>query len=229
MTTTKKAIIFDAGTLISFSMNGMLDIVEKLKEIFDGEFLITEDVRHEIIEKPIKIKRFELEALKLKHLIDKNILNFPGVFGIKDDEITQKTNEIIDMANTTFKTDKGPVKLIDRGETSCIALSDILDKKGIKNVIAVDERTTRMLIEAPLSTKKYLERRLHTKVSVEKKALDFFKKFKVIRSTELIYVAHKKNLIKMKDPQALDAMLYAVKYKGAAISKEEIEDIKKLA
>lgn len=225
----QKAIIFDAGTLISFSMNGLLDIVRDLKKAFDGEFIITQDVQHEIIGKPIKIKRFELEALKLQQLIDENVLNFPEVFGVKENEVTVKTNEVLELANSTFRTNKKPVKLIDRGETSCIALSDILDKRGVKNIIAVDERTTRMLIEAPLSTKSYLSRRLHTRIEMDKKSINFFKKFKVIRSTELAYVAYKKGLIKMKGSSVLDAILYALKFKGAAISNEEIESIEKLA
>ena len=62
------AIIFDASTLISFSMNGLLDEVVKLKKIFKGKFLIPEDVKYEIIDRPLNVKRFELEALRLKKL-----------------------------------------------------------------------------------------------------------------------------------------------------------------
>ena len=52
----KKAIIFDSGTLISFSMNGLLPELRELKKIFNGKFLITKDVKREVIDKPIKIK-----------------------------------------------------------------------------------------------------------------------------------------------------------------------------
>ncbi len=224
----EKAIIFDSGTLISFSMNGILNIIRDLKEIFKGKFMITEDVKKELVDKPIKIKRFELEALKLKQLIDESVLSFPSSLGIKENEVTVKTNEVLEMANKVFSTSKKPVKLIDRGEASCIALAEILKSKGVKTTLAIDERTTRMLIENPMKTKSYLERKLHAKIKVDRKAIGFFKKFKVIRSPELIYVAHKKSLIKMKSPQALDALLYAVKYKGASISREEIEQMKKL-
>ena len=65
-----KVIIFDSGALISFSMNGMTDVVEKLKGIFSGKFIITSEVKKEVIDTPIKIRRFELEALKIKHLLD---------------------------------------------------------------------------------------------------------------------------------------------------------------
>lgn len=225
---TKKAIVFDSGPLISFSMNGLLELFRKLKEKFDGKFLITKEVKSEIIDRPIKIKRFEFEALKLKELIDEGVLSFPGAFGIKDNNVSEKTNEFLNKANKVFHSSQGHVKLIDKGEASCIALSSILNEKGIKNVLAIDERTTRMLIEDLKSTQKYLRKKLHIDVSMEKENARVFKDFKVIRSPELIYVAYKKDLIKMKDSMTLDAMLYAVKYKGAAISREEIEEIKKL-
>ena len=40
-----------------------------------------------------------------------------------------------------------------------------------------------------------------------------------------MYVAYKKGLIKIQDPQLLDALLYAMKFKGAAISGDEIKEI----
>jgi len=59
-TQIQKAIIFDAGTLISFSMNGATDIIRDLKGIFKGKFLITKEVMNEIIDKPIRIKKDQL-------------------------------------------------------------------------------------------------------------------------------------------------------------------------
>ena len=64
-----KAIIFDASTLISFAMNGLLREIVGLKKIFKGKFIITKEVKSEVIDRPIKIKRFELEALKIQQLI----------------------------------------------------------------------------------------------------------------------------------------------------------------
>ena len=61
-----KAIVFDSGTLINFAMNGMFQEFRELKKIFNGKFLITKEVKSEIIDRPITIKRFELEALRLK-------------------------------------------------------------------------------------------------------------------------------------------------------------------
>jgi hypothetical protein len=41
-------------------------------------------------------------------------------------------------------------------------------------------------------------------------------------------MAYKKRLIEIRDKHALEALLYATKFKGCAISWEEIEQLKKL-
>jgi len=226
---TSKAIIFDSGVLISFSMNGITDMIKNLKSVFEGKFLITFEIKKEVIDTPLKIRRFKLEALKIKKLLDEGVIEMPSSLGIKDSEITQRTNKIMDITNSLFKGGKRDIHLIDPGEASCLALGEILNKKGIKNVIAVDERTMRSLVESPENLRKFLEKKLHVKISIRKENLDFLKKFRIIRSPELIYVAYKKGLIKFKDSSALDALLHAVKYKGASISEGEIEEIKKIA
>ena len=226
----KKAIIFDSGTLISFSIAGMLGKIKELKDVFDGEFLITEDVKKEVIYKPLTIKRFELEALRVKRLLDKDVLVMPEKIGINKSEIDKKTEEIMSIANNTFYEKNKPIKLIDYGEASCLALSRILNEKNIENIIAVDERTLRMLSEKPENLERLLHDKLHTKVNSKKENFKFFKEFKFIRSSELVYVAFKKGFFDLKDHDTvLDALLYAVKFNGCSISSEEINEIKKLA
>ena len=66
-----KYLIFDSGPLINFALNGLLPLLKKLKKEFKGEFLITKEVKNEIIDYPQNIKRFELEALQLKQLLKK--------------------------------------------------------------------------------------------------------------------------------------------------------------
>ncbi len=224
-----KAIIFDSGTLISFSMNGLTDEIKKLKSIFKGKFLITNDVKREIIDKPLTIKRFELEGLRLKQLLSEGVLEMPSSLEVKDNDITKKSNEILGMVNSIFVGKDGKnIHIIDTGETSCLALSHILTGKKIENVIAIDERTTRMLVENPEGLQNYLERKMHIRINSKKENLEYCKQFKIIRSTELIYVAYKKGLINLKGENVLDALLYAMKFKGAAISNDEISEIKKL-
>ena len=73
-----------------------------------------------------------------------------------------------------------------------------------------------------------MESRLHMKIDAKGKYMNIFKGFIFLRSTELMYVAYKKGIIKIKDKNVLDALLYSLKFKGAAISGEEIEEIKKI-
>ena len=223
-----KIIIFDASTLISFTMNGLLPELRELKKNFKGHFIVPKEVIHEIVEKPLKIKRFELEAIRADQLLKDKILETPSVLGIKDSEISKKTKQIFDLANTTFIGKKSPIHLIDSGECGALALSEILNKKKIPNLIAVDERTTRSLIEDPEDMRKFLEKKLHTKIIPKKENYKFFKQFKIIRSAELIYIANKKGFVKLKHKDVLDALLYALKFKGCSISHDEIREIKKL-
>jgi len=229
-----KAIIFDSSTLISLAMSALLPELKELKKIFKGKFIITNGVKKEIIDKPITIKRFELEALKLKQLLDQKVLEMPSSLGINDEEILKKANEILSTANNIFvgqvqgEKSQKTIRIIDLGEASCLALSRILAEKGVKNVIAIDERTTRMLGERPENLQKLLERKLRSKISLKKENFEFFKGFRFIRSAELVYVAYKKGLVRLKNHVVLDALLYGVKFKGCAISGDEIREIKRI-
>ena len=227
---TDKAIIFDSGVLISFSMNGIIELIKKLKEIFSGKFLITSEIKKEVINVPLKIKKFELEALKIRRLLDDGVLEMPSSLGINDSEITKSANEIMTLANTCFSGSGREIHLLDVGEASCLALSRILTEKGIKNVLAIDERTTRMLAEKHENLREFLEKKLHVKISINHESIKFFRDFKIIRSPELAYVAYKKGLVDLKDGKVvLDALLYAMKFKGASISEDEIEEMKKMS
>lgn len=223
------AIIFDASTLISLSMNGLLDVLEKLSKEFKGRFLITNSVKWEVIDRPIKIKKFELEALRIKKLLDEKVLELPSSLGIKREEIEKRTSKILEVANSIFVSKKRDIQLIHDGEASCLVLSRMLLDKKIPHVIAIDERTTRMLGEKPKNLKKLLERKMKTKVKIDKNDFKYFRGFRFIRSSELMYVAWKKGLIDLKDHgSVLDALLFAVKFKGCAISEDEIKEIKRI-
>ncbi len=224
----KKAVIFDSGALISFSMNGITDLIRKLKSVFNGKFLITSEVKNESIDVPLKIKRFELEALKIRQLLDEGVLELPLSLGISDAEISQKTSEILEITNSSFVGKEREIKIMDKGESSCFALGKILNERNINNIIVIDERTARILVENPDGLKNFLEKKLHTKVFMKKEKLNSFKNFRIIRSAEVVYVAYKKGLVDIKDKNVLDALLYAVKFKGASISGEEIEEIKRI-
>jgi hypothetical protein len=226
---TEKILIFDASSLISFAMNGLLPELKELKKIFPGKFIIPKEVKQEIIDKPLTIKRFELEALNLNQLLEEKILELPNAIQIEDEEISKETDYLLNLANNSFfEQGKKEMHLIDLGETACLVLSRILTEKKIPNLLVIDERTTRMLSEKPENLKKLLQKKLHIGINIKKENLKEFKGFKIVRSCELIYIAYKKGLVRIKDKKILDALLYALKYKGCAISEDEIELIKKL-
>ena len=220
-----KYLIFDAGPIISLTMNGLLDVLEKLKKEFEGEFIVTPQVKREIVDKPLRIKKYALEGVKVSSILEKGVLKMSSEF-VKNSVLEKETRKIMKEANSSFKA-REYIKLIHEGEASCLAFSRLCNNE---NVIVVDERTTRMLTESPKNLEKLMERKLNAKIGVDDKKLRDFKKFKFIRSAELLYIAYKKNLFDMKkDKTLLDALLYGVKFKGAAISSREIDAIKRLA
>ena len=87
-----KALIFDSGPLINFSMSGLLYLLEELKRRFQGKFFITEQVKYEVIDRPIKVPKFELGALMIKNLLAKKIIEFPSSLEIDSELIKKQTS-----------------------------------------------------------------------------------------------------------------------------------------
>lgn len=223
-----KYIIFDAGPIISMSMNGLLPLLEKLKENFDGKFILTPAVKREVVDKPMRIKEFKIEAIKVKYLIEK------GVFTMSSDVVANSTllaerDRILKAANGVLRSTKSgqKIKILHEGEAACLAFANLCD---CDNVLVVDERTTRMLFEDPNSVREMFAHKTHGKVDSDFSLLSGMKDFKFIRSTELVYIAYKKGLIEYgHGKDVLEALLYALKFKGTTISSKEIELVKRMA
>lgn len=223
-----KILLFDSGTLINLSMNGFLPILEKLKEKFDGKFIITKPVKGEIVDRPVGIQRFELGALRIQALIDEGVLELPDAIGISNDFIVKETAKLMDLANHYVMAEGRWVNIVSEAEISCLAISKELTKRGTENLIAIDERTTRMLSEKPENLERIMEKKLHSAVTIEETKFREFENFRFIRSSEIVYVAYKKGILGVEGKKALEAALYATKFHGAAISFEEIDILKKL-
>jgi len=222
----KRYIIFDSSTLINMITNGLFDIIIKLKKIFPGEFLITPAVEYETVEHPKKIQRFEWGALRIEELINLGILK--RIDNIIDkSELKRQTQGIMRIANNTFFSANQPISIIEAGESECLALSLMLNKNGIQNLTAIDERTARLVIENPENLRKLFRQKLHTDIQIRQN-LDYLKQIRIIRSTELAYVAMKKGLLIIHDKDALEAVLYALKFGGASITDREIQVTKRL-
>lgn len=135
-----KNLIFDSSSIVTLSLNNLLDVLRLLKKEFDGRFLITPDVKREIVDRPLEIRKFELEALMISKLINEKVLEV-----VQNNGLNKKLAEIYENANTSYFTNSENIRLIHYGEASCLALASLLPD----SVIVVDERTMRMLCEKP--------------------------------------------------------------------------------
>lgn len=222
-----KYLILDAGPIISMSMNGLLHTLEKLKEILDAEFIITPSVKKEVIDKPLKIKKFKLEAIKVQRLLEKGTIKLSNNI-IKEPELSKETNRILNTVNGVIRHKKNneKISLIHEGEASCLAFSNLCKTK---NLIIIDERTTRLLFESPEYLKTLIEKKVHSQLDINLELLKQAGNFNFIRSAELIFIAYKKNLLDYgKGKEVLDSLLYALKFNGTTISSSEIEELKNL-
>lgn len=223
-----KAMIFDSSTLINFVMNGLEEVLVSLRKEFSGKFLITQSVKQETIDRPSNNKQYELGALKIDRLLNEKILEMPESIGISNNDIKIRTQQILKAANHVYSARKEFIHIIDEGEASCLALSLLLKERKVENIIAIDERTTRVLGEKPENLQELFERKFHMDIKIFRENLPKIHDIKFIRSSELIYVAWKRKLIALKRGDVLDALLYATKFKGSSISQEEIEEIKRM-
>ena len=86
------------GILINLSMNGLLDIFEKISQ--EGiTIVITNYVYQEVVDRPSHIPRFELGALRIKELIEKKFITFATNLGIAEQEIESETQRFLRIAN----------------------------------------------------------------------------------------------------------------------------------
>ena len=213
-------IICDAGPLISLADNCAIDLLQK----FNNKFLIPEAVKKEIITNPLNTRRFELKAIILDEVIKKGEIKV-----IKQTkEIEKQANEVITLSNNLLKVQGKNIKIVHKGEADAIGALIALKEKNF----LIDERTTRHLIEDPEKVQEYMQSKTKYKVQLNQNILEELKKklkgIQVIRSAEIIANAYEKGILPWKEPKALEAALYAVKYAGCSITREEIKEYVKM-
>ena len=216
-------IVFDSSTIISISDKCLINLLRQLAKNDKAEFLIPESVYRESVAKPMKVRRFELNAIRIKAGVEDGWLKIVR----RTKEIRQLTNNISQAANTVFFVDKKPVRLIQEGETEALAIRKLLGAE----LVAIDERNTRMLIEDPHRLQKYLEFKYGEEVKISDASLEQFHSLTgrpgIVRSVELIALAYERGYFEVdleKSRNALEAALYAAKYAGCAVSGSEIDD-----
>ncbi len=212
-------IVFDSSSIIAVAQNCLINILKNLSKKTKREFKIAKSVEAESVGKPLKIDRFELNALRIKKAIDSGWM--------KVEKQVIDSTEIEKLANNIFFAEGKPIKIIHLGEAETIALY----KKNNASVMVIDERTTRMLIEEPQNLEKKLKRNYRKKIKINqtnlKKFFSAVGKVKIVRSCELIAKAFDLGCFGEEldsTPKSLEAALYGLKFNGCAISLEEIDD-----
>ncbi len=222
-----KSIIFDSSTIISLAMNNLLWILQPLKEIYKGEFFITESIKKEIIDRPFHIKRFKLESIQISNEIER------GVIKIYSGDLSIETKELSEIANKIFYGKNNPLQIIDEGELSAL----VLGKKINAEALIVDERTTRLLVESPKTLQLIFKGKFKEEIRMDNQKLKEFREkvgnIKILRSVELGVIAYEKGIFnsylqdtdKQTRKDLLDALLWSMRFKGCSISETEMQEI----
>lgn len=222
-----KSLVFDAGPIISLATNNLLWILEPLKKEFGGKFCITEAVKHELVDRPLETKKFKFEAIQVERLVESGLLEI-----VKNQFIAENTPRLLGTSNEIFKAYNNYIKIVHFAEMSVLAAAISLSS----DAVALDEKTTRFLIENPRAIVEILKKTLHTPISINENNLKEFKNIvkdiKAIRSIELVAVAYEHGLLDgyiTQIPQArkslLEGVLWGLKLNGCAVSEDEIEQI----
>ena len=226
-----KSLIFDAGPVISLAMNNLLWTLDPLKRKFGGKFYITDAVRKEIVDRPLETKKFKFEAIQVERMLEKGTLEI-----IDNGFIRENTPNFLNTANQIFKAYKDYyMRIVHFAEMSVLAAAMSLNS----DAVAIDEKTTRFLIENPRKIAEILKKTLHTSVSINENNLKEFnniaKGLKTIRSVELVAVAYELGILndyitKLPDARKnlLESVLWGVKLNGCAVSKDEIAQIMRI-
>lgn len=215
-------IVFDTGVLISFSQTCLLPVFSNIRDDI-GEFVITTGVKYECIDRVRNNMRFKLSSLRINDQLNEFIFTVYK----SDKELDDKTKEILNLTNSIFLVNGTPLHIVDFGEAECMALLSISES----NCLAIDERTTRLLIEDPKALFDILKRKhFNKRIEFVKEKYDKFKQQignpVVIRSVDLLAFAYEKHLLKgiITNKEYLRSALYSLKFNGCAVSFEEIED-----
>lgn len=227
-----RTLVFDTGPLISLTTNNLLSTLEKLKEHYSGRFVIAESVKDELVDEPLRTKKFMFEAMQIQRLISTGTLEV-----VEDSDTKELTLELLHLANSSFAAKGKAIKIVQYGEMASIAAAKLLDAEAL----VMDERITRELVEHPRHISDLMEKRLHTSVIVNEANVSLLQKYvaktRILRSVELITVAFEFGLLdryiaageEKAIPEVrqklLESVLWGLKMNGCAVSGKEIGQI----
>ncbi len=225
-----KEILCDSSALISLTDSCIAQSLTHLTKKLGITFIITDTIEYECVTHPLNIatKAYAFSALRIQNALQNGII----VKVKSSPSIIQKRDEILRLTNNMFFAQGRPLTLVQAGEAEMIALASDLRMKHL----FMDERTTRLLIEAPFKIKDHFEQEFRTNIMVNRENLEKFsdvvKGMEVYRSAELVTLAYEHGFFddyKMLKKDAYTAALYRLKYSGCSIRYDEIDELVKMA
>ena len=218
----RKTFVLDSSSIITISDNCLIKIFKNISEREGIDFCIPESVYAESVLRPLKINRYELNAMRIRDAVAEGYIKVvettPGM--------ARRLARLEEAAAglCTFNGEKMP--LLQAGEMETLALI----KEIGADALVIDERTTRMVLEEPQNMFGFLKNR-HPggKIVLSEGRLreirEEYYDTKIFRSTELIALAYEDGSFGSElrtSKESLEAALYAAKYSGCAVSSDEI-------
>jgi len=221
-----RSIVLDSSCIISLSNSCALDILEFLKEKSGVCFYLTPWVKEEVVDAPLRTKRFKLAGLRVMELLKEGVMEVYGSTQMRNEAVS-----LLNRINHVFYTRKFPVRIVHKGEVETFVAAERLGTR----VIGMDEHVFRLFLEDVETLKMVLRKRLRKEVKVNQSLLreiwSEYSKKSVIRSTELASVAFHlgyfdpfREVIQRGKAEALRGILWSLKLNGCAISTREIEE-----
>jgi hypothetical protein len=221
-------IVCDSSSVISLTSNCLLWIIGHLTEKLGQKFYISESVRKEITDVPFKCPKYKFKAIRVALAIRKGWLNPIGY----DPKLDAETNKILEYANSIFKLSKAnkKIEILHRGEAETLALV----KRLGANIVIIDEKTTRLLLEDCDELFELIKKRSNSPVEMNLESRNKFaimtKGINLLRSSEIVAFAFSRGFFdnfkshSYDDSSLIEGLLFGLKYNGCAISQEEIDE-----
>ena len=221
-----KTVVCDSSSLISLSQTCTANVVEFLRKKTGVRFVAPPSVYAESVAKPSGITKFAASALRIKRLFGQKSISIDGA------DIALDTQRILEAGNRLFSVGGRPLELLHLGESECLALA----KKTPGARLLVDEKTLRMLLEAPDKMQAILQTEYRERLAADPARMRAWKSLcadiPLIRSTEVLSVAYEKgyyNDYGTDASAAWQAGLAALKNAGCSVTFKEMDEYRRLS
>ncbi len=216
------SIVCDSSSLISFSGTCLADALRFAHSQMNARLYITPGVKNEIVAHPLHVPSHEFSALRLKKLVDDRVLDV-----IATPNLQRQTRHLLSLANSLFVVRGEPLEIMQEGETECLAVFE-----GVSaSALLVDEKTTRMLVEAPLKLFDAMSSEYEGRVTLNEDALaqwrELTKGIFIMRSSELLALCAERGFFRQYgkyEDAALHSALLALRNAGCSLTTNELRE-----